>query len=66
MKEVEKYIKEIKGNKATMEKKDSVNLEESKEGEKLQASEKDAKQKEDPVPIEYFAINLMNFNATKE
>ena len=66
MKEVEKYIKEVKGNKATTEKKDSVNLEERKEGYNLPATEKDVKQKEDPVPIEYFAINLMNFNTSKE
>jgi hypothetical protein len=63
MKDIERYILE---NKVKLEKDDSVNLEEEKEGEHLKASEKDAKPKEDLVPIEYFAINLMNLITTKE
>jgi hypothetical protein len=35
MKDVERYIQEIKENKTTMEKKDSVNLEDGKEGDNL-------------------------------
>ena len=66
MNDVERYIQDIKKNKATMEKKDSFNLEERKEGDNLKASEKDAKPKEDPVPIEYFAINLMNLITSNE
>jgi hypothetical protein len=66
MREVESYMQEIKENKPTVEKKDSFSLEEGKEGDNLQVSYKFANPKEHPVPIEYFAINLMNLITSKE
>ena len=45
--------------------KNSDNPEDYKEGNHLQKSEKNAIDKNDLVPIEYFVINLMQFNKSK-
>jgi hypothetical protein len=48
------------------ENKDSEPLEQGKEVDKLKNSDRDAIKKKEPVPIEYFAINLMNLIKSKD
>jgi hypothetical protein len=45
--------------------KESDDKEDNNEGNNLQKSEKNAIDKNDLVPIEYFVINLMQFNKSK-
>ena len=67
MKIIESQMLQIQEAKVVSEEdKDSNHPEEGKEGENLQSSEKDALQKKKPVPIEYFAINLLQLIKSKE
>jgi hypothetical protein len=70
---IEKNIKLIESSMLPIEirkvteiaQKNSDNPEDYKEGNHLQKSEKNAIDKNDLVPIEYFVINLMQFNKSK-
>jgi hypothetical protein len=71
---IEKNIKLIEssmlpieiGRVAEVAQKNSDNPEDNKEGNNLQKSENNAIEKNDLVPIEYYAINLMQFIKSKK
>ena len=54
------------GRVAEVAQKNSDNPEDNKEGNNLQKSENNAIEKNDLVPIEYYAINLMQFIKSKK
>jgi isochorismate synthase EntC len=55
-----------KGRVVEVAKKDSDNPEDNKEGNNLQNSEKNAIEKNDLVPIDYYVINLMQLIKSKK
>jgi hypothetical protein len=67
MKIIESKMLQIEEGKVLVEeKKDSDHLEEGKEGDELQNSEREVTQKKESVPIEYYAINLMQLIKSKQ